>query len=584
MSSRGAEEKTQSERKPAEDALELRRLWREVLLRLISLYFVPLVLLAIFFNLQYRGMIRESEWVHLRSLAEQQAATLDMFLNERLVNLSNVIDDPSFPEQPSRELMDNVLESLQQTSPAFVEIATLGPEGRILSYAGPHPSLESRSYSEEPWFVTLSEGQETYVITDIYSGFREQPHFTVAIKRPSEERYRVLRAVLAPDRIYEQMAASGQDSNLQNALVNEEGTYQVVNPDMAQPLSGSPFHPPRSPRAGTANTEHDGNDVQFGYAWLNTSPWALVVFAGEDGLEGRAYATLYRNLIIFTLIFFVFGGVVIWIHARTSVRVLWRARETEKVLSGQLIQAAKLASVGELAAGIAHEINNPLAIIAEEVGLLKDLMDPEFGGDLAQEDLAEHLDTMHEAVFRGRDITRKLLGFVRKTEVRLEEHDIHDVIDEVADGLLGREFELSGVKILRKYNARPSKLVTDRNQLEQVLLNLMKNAVDAMGGKGTLTVQTTAAENLLNIAVADTGCGMNREQMERVFQPFFTTKDPGKGTGLGLSVSQGIVESLGGSMYVDSVLCEGSTFSVELPVDHWSEGSKTKSAAQERSR
>ncbi len=551
-----------------DERAELRYLWRNVLSRLLLLYFAPLLLIAIFFNFQYQSLSRESDRIHLMALAARRAASLDLFLSERLINISAVVGDPSFPWSPTEEELGQSLAQLKRSNPAFLELGCLGREGRLMAYTGALPSLETKSYARESWFLELAEGDRSYVITDNYRGFRDQPHFTVAVRRDLDGEYRVLRAVLSPDGIYEELTSGDEGEGLLFGLVNRDGVYQVVDPDLAEPLIQSSFRPPQAPRTGTAQRRGaTGDSASYGYAWLDTSPWAVVVSGVRTQVAEGLFLGINRTVLLITALFLLVGLVAIWLHARTSVQRIWKARRTEKELSGQLVQAAKLASVGELAAGIAHEINNPLAIIAEEVGLLKDLMDPELGGGLEQEDLEEHLDTMHEAVFRGRDITRKLLGFVRKNEVKIEEHDIHEVLDEVAEDHLGREFELSNIKVVREYQADSSKLITDRNQLQQVLLNLMKNAFDAMGDQGTLTLRTSTERGLLRISITDTGCGMSREQMERVFQPFYTTKDPGKGTGLGLSVSQGIVESLGGAMFLDSVLREGSTFTIELPVD-----------------
>jgi two-component system NtrC family sensor kinase len=222
--------------------------------------------------------------------------------------------------------------------------------------------------------------------------------------------------------------------------------------------------------------------------------------------------------------------------------------------------------VGELAAGIAHEINNPLAIIAEEVGVLKDSLDPALAEEgEAPLDLAEHLRIMHEAVFRCRDITRKLLGFVRQTEVRVERQDLHAILDDVLDGMLGNELAISSTVVVRAYDASVPAIVTDRNQLVQVFVNLVKNAVDAMPQGGTLTVTTRHLGDRVAIAIRDTGCGIPADQLDRIFMPFYTTKDPGSGTGLGLSVSYTIVKTFGGTVRVDSAPGAGSTFTVELP-------------------
>ena len=155
---------------------------------------------------------------------------------------------------------------------------------------------------------------------------------------------------------------------------------------------------------------------------------------------------------------------------------------------------------------------------------------------------------------------------MRQAEVKIEPQLIREILDEVLELMLGNELAISNVEVVRRYDYSIPEILTDRNQLVQVFVNLVKNAMDAMPGGGTLTVTTLRREEKVAISIMDTGCGMSQSQMERVFVPFFTTKDPGKGTGLGLSVSYGIIQSFGGAFYVASAPGKGATFTVELPL------------------
>jgi two-component system NtrC family sensor kinase len=304
--------------------------------------------------------------------------------------------------------------------------------------------------------------------------------------------------------------------------------------------------------------------VGYAYAWLSHTPWALVVTPTEDGSPAGT-ARLPSSVLALAFGFFALMGVIILWRASYLARSQLAAEQHEAELSGQLVHAAKLASVGELASGIAHEINNPLAIIAEEVGLIKDSLDPDLPPDDEPLDLPEHLDIIHAAVFRCRDITRKLLTFVRQTSVKLEMHHVHDIIDDVLDSMLGNELTLANVAVVRKYDDNVTEILTDRNQLVQVFVNLVKNAIDAMPDGGVLTVESRHRSERLTVSISDTGHGMSEEQLKKVFMPFFTTKDPGKGTGLGLSVSNTIIGNYGGKCYAESTLGRGSTFTIELP-------------------
>jgi signal transduction histidine kinase len=158
------------------------------------------------------------------------------------------------------------------------------------------------------------------------------------------------------------------------------------------------------------------------------------------------------------------------------------------------------------------------------------------------------------------------LTFVRQTEVELDLHPIDRILDEVLDDMLGNELAMANIQVVRRYDSLLPEIITDRNQLIQVVVNLVTNARDAMPTGGTLTVTTGREGEKVSIAFQDTGTGMTKEHMERVFMPFFSTKEPGKGTGLGLSVSNSIIQGFGGSFFVESAPGAGSTFTVVLPL------------------
>jgi two-component system NtrC family sensor kinase len=481
-----------------------------------------------------------------------------------LVNLGNIIDDPLFESPSLHRELPGFLRELQQTSAAFIDIGVVNREGILTDYVGPVSYTSEVNYWAEDWFQGLLAPGRSSVITEIYLGFRDQPHFTIAVRRGEGPDLKVLRAALSPERLSGYLATLEGASEVHAAIVNDRGILQVATPTLGEALQPSGFVPPRTPDRGFVTTSRSGTGSDYAYARLRETPWALVVInaSTEAGLFG--FPTTFS---LVTLAIFLLVGIVILVRTRQVVGTRIATEEHEAELSGQLVQAAKLASVGELAAGIAHEINNPLAIIAEEVGVLKDSLDPELSmGDDEPLDIPEHLDAIHEAVFRCRDITRKLLTFVRHTEVKVEPQDLHAILDDVLEAMMGNELSISNVVLQKRFDERITEILTDRNQLVQVFVNLVKNAVDAMPGGGRLTVTTTLRENRAAVSFRDTGCGMPPEHLERVFMPFFTTKEPGKGTGLGLSVSYTIIRGFGGDFYVDSAPGKGSTFTVELPL------------------
>ena len=238
-------------------------------------------------------------------------------------------------------------------------------------------------------------------------------------------------------------------------------------------------------------------------------------------------------------------------------------------LNRQLMQAGKLASIGELSAGVAHEINNPLAIILTERQLLLDLADQTINLDEDFKDqLTSSLSQIDMQVHRCKHLTQNLLRFSRRTRSVIETVDINSLIEEVVE-LMEREAKSSGIKFITDLDETLPSLLSDPSQLQQVFLNLITNAIDAHDGKsyGTIRISTGSDDQNegLEIVFADTGTGISPENLERIFDPFFTTKPVGKGTGLGLSICYSTLKRLGGNMAVKSETDKRTEFTIFLP-------------------
>jgi two-component system NtrC family sensor kinase len=537
-----------------------RELFGRNVLRLGITYLAPLVLLALYFHVQYRELSERARLLHLGSVAEHRANSLDLFLRERVVNLLNLIDDPRLPLPASSAQLEGVLERLRRESATFVDVGFVDGSGVQQAYRGPFPWLEKRSYRGEGWFRALVGGRDRFVITDSYLGFRNRPHLTLAVRRAQGGGTVMLKAALDPEEVYRQIDALTGAEGLDVSIVNGAGLYQLVPAPVGRPLEVSPLRPPREPRLGTAEGRTAGREVSYAYAWLRTAPWAVIAHGPSAGAGlGSAGARITLLGLSVALILVVLSAIVIRAKKLVELQI------ERELTQAQFEHAARLASVGELSAGVAHEINNPLAVISEEAGLIRDLMNPELRTGTTFSDLHPHLDNIEEAVFRCRDITRKLLSFVRKTDIQVEPHDLHPLLDELIDGFWLRDTAASNIEIVKRYAEERLEVVTDANQLKQVFLNILGNAADAIRPPGRITITTARAGDEIFVSVADTGRGISGEEIGKVFLPFYTTKEVGKGTGLGLSVSLGIVRSLGGRILVESLPGKGSVFTVLLP-------------------
>jgi two-component system NtrC family sensor kinase len=238
--------------------------------------------------------------------------------------------------------------------------------------------------------------------------------------------------------------------------------------------------------------------------------------------------------------------------------------EEKEAMNERIIAAGKLASLGELAAGIAHEINNPVAIMLEEAGWIGDLLEDGTVGDNLDE-LRRALRQINKQGIRCKQITQKLLSFARKTDPQLRPVQLNDVIREVVP-FAEQRAKYANVKIQLELASHLPEVYASSLEFEQVLLNLINNAVDAMSPEGgTLTIATRVTGKDVVADVADTGRGIPEGDLARIFDPFFTTKPVGKGTGLGLSICYGIIKKMGGDITVESTVGVGTTFHVRIP-------------------
>jgi two-component system NtrC family sensor kinase len=255
------------------------------------------------------------------------------------------------------------------------------------------------------------------------------------------------------------------------------------------------------------------------------------------------------------------------LSTKTVKRIRLADRKKER-MAEQMFQTSKLAAIGELAAGIAHEINNPVAIMVEEAGWISDLLeDVKNGKELDVPEIERAARQIQAQGTRCKKITYKLLSFARVTDFSPEEVDLKELVNDVVQ-MSAKRAEYDGVSISVDAQEDLPLVRLPRTETQQVLINLVNNALDAMEGShgNRIKIAVTADGHVLRITVADNGPGIAQENQKKIFDPFFTTKPVGKGTGLGLSICYGIVKKIGGEISVRSRPGEGSEFSILLPL------------------
>jgi len=240
-------------------------------------------------------------------------------------------------------------------------------------------------------------------------------------------------------------------------------------------------------------------------------------------------------------------------------RVQERTQELQQV-QDQLVRAGKMAALGELAAGVAHEINNPLTGVLTFSSLMLKKVEE-------NHPWKKDLENIVQQTTRCRNIVRGLLDFARQRKPDKKEWDIHTLIERTLT-LVENQARFQNIKFVKEFKSDIPMLFVDGDQIQQVFMNIVINAADAMAGNGgTLSIKTNMKSGEAEISFADTGCGMTKEQLSRVFTPFYTTKETGKGTGLGLAISYGIIHSHSGDIEAKSEVGKGSTFRIKLPIE-----------------
>ena len=299
---------------------------------------------------------------------------------------------------------------------------------------------------------------------------------------------------------------------------------------------------------------------------MKDGQWCLIVKALIEDSLGPFYKVRNNIIIVIIVTSAVFLAIAV-LFANYFLQRIEKEDRNRAELGHQMVQMEKMATVGRLATGIAHEINNPLQIITSQAGWIGELLPEE------EPDKVKHLEEYQKAieqikhhVRRAGTITHRLLGFSRKISAEKQNVHLNELIEETIS-FVEKEAEYNNVSIVREYTENLPGTMTDGPQLQQVFLNLINNAIDEIGQGGIIEIRTAIERNTKLVAeFADNGHGIKPENLKRIFDPFFTTKDPGKGTGLGLYISYDIVKKLGGTISVANRNSGGAVFTIVLPI------------------
>ncbi len=529
---------------------------------------VPLVLSTIYFYRTNRAETITDLLAETRVLTAGVAADMHIFFDQYLSTLQIIKSQYSPDELENRHILEKIFNSVRKTSTRFSGLAVVGKDAKLICSYGSNPATDykpmaieicTRKNKRYTGHITGSDGRPIiFVSLGLEHSGRHKGLFIAGFIEP-----KAVAGFLRNLRVKEILDIYLMDRN--NILLTESlflggpGSKSAINIKVSDLPSSFVTNNPKS-------SGHTENFLFSGISRIDNTEMKLGILMSNRSFE--AFMSRIRSHIItmtFFSLLFVFIA-VLWLVTNV-VQVLYRADKVRQVYLTKAARNSKMASIGQLAAGVAHEINNPLAIINEKAGFLMDLFSfqEEYKADAR---LTEALDSIIRAVKRAGTITHRLLGFARKTDSCAESISIEETVREVI-GFVRKEAEYKSININIHIPPSIPKIITDRGKLQQILINLVTNAIAALDEHGTLTIRARNNKDneSIELYVEDNGCGIPLENQKKVFEPFFTTKAKIGGTGLGLALTYGLIRDLHGTLELESQPDVGTSFTITLPYE-----------------
>ncbi len=527
---------------------------------------IPLFIVITISYFWFQKILKDDFYKQLNWEIQNTKQTIEFFVDERLSALRFVTSSYTYEQMSDKKLLNEIFTKFKREFGGLVDFGIINFNGIQESYTGPY-SLEGKNYSNQEWFQEVVI--RSYYVSDVFTGYRKIPHFAIAIKKelPEKGTFWILRATINIDTLQKYMDTFNLRSNDDIFIINREGTLQTPSKFHGEVLAtykANVIIPREEVLVKESQTEIDDCRI-CGYAAIKNSPWILVTV-----IRSTPYTKIpgiFRNELFFITMGSILLGIMFTIVMSNTVvnRIKISDQERENAIA-ESEHANKMATIGRLASGVAHEINNPLAIINEKAGLMRDILEVSGGLEQNEEKFLSLISGITESVNRCRTITHRLLGFSRRMEISQDAIDINDTVKEVI-GFLEKEILYRNIRLELNLQNNLPKVTTDKGQVQQVFLNIINNAIDAVKEEGQIDVSSEMKnKRFVRVSIRDNGPGISKENLKHIFEPFYTTKEKGKGTGLGLSISYGIMQKLRGTIYVESEINRGTTFTVEIPI------------------
>ncbi|MDP8237628.1 MAG: ATP-binding protein [Candidatus Hatepunaea meridiana] len=544
--------------------MRYRRLWRFSIIITLSVSLIPLMILAIVNYHQDQKAFHAENRYTVSQILTNTKRNLESVIKERRSALTLIVSEQSFDELCSEARLTSTLRNLKKSFGGFVDLGLINSQGNQLNYVGPY-NLEGKNYKDQEWFHEVC--LRGVYVSDVFMGYRNFPHFVIAVKNEKEGVADfVLRATLDMQLLNQEIHSLNLDRYSDAFLINRNNVLQTPSLHYGNVLDTADIEVPPQVRNREVIEEstESGERITFGYAHINEAP--VIVIATKRLQNPFRYWLSHRSSLLWFLVISVILIVIFVFYRATWMVNRLRTSDMKRAKALHNIEyTSKMATIGRMAASVAHEINNPLAIINEKAGLLKDIAG--FAPDFPIKDKTLNLaDSILNSVDRCKKVTHRLLGFGRRMETRKELIDLEHLMKEVV-GFLGKEAEHRNIEVQYNIPKDVPTVENDRGQLQQIFLNLVNNAFAAVPDWGKIEISIEEYnDNTIAVTVKDNGSGISKDNLKHIFEPFYSTKGE-FGTGLGLSITHDLVSKLGGKIAVDSKLGEGTSFSITLPFE-----------------
>jgi two-component system NtrC family sensor kinase len=542
------------------------RIWKFVVLLTGGVSILPLIFITLVNYATIQHSI-ESDFI-LRTIqtVSNTRRSVSFFLMERKSALDFILHDNNYERLSDQERLTKILDNLKTSfGDGFVDLSILDASGIQKNYVGPY-RFQGKNYSDQEWFKQVMDSG--VYISDVFLGFRNVPHLVIAVKgqAPNNMPY-VLRASLSItpfENLLTNLELGGKGDAF---MINHKGVLQTPSRYHGKVLEKLELPVPVFSEKSEVleNQNQKKEKLLIGYRYIDESPFILMIVKKKDELMKPWYQTRLK-LIAFLLISI---SVILSVILGTSTYMVRRIKiaDEKRVVSLHEVEYSnKMATIGRLAASVAHEINNPLAIINEKAGLIQDLflLREVYAKDQKLMDLA---DSILRSVKRAASITRRLLSFSRNLDSNIEIISIKQVIEEVLS-FMGKEAEIRSIDIQVDVSEDLPPFESDRGKLQQIFLNIINNAFASVNDGGHIKIVAQREKNdVLSIMFIDDGYGIPKENINRIFEPFFSTKTGKGGTGLGLSITYNLVQELKGKISVQSEVGKGTSFTINIPLN-----------------